>query len=145
MRKRTAKPTAKPTAKATGARRKVRTHDVATDTAATIATVEPSDNIFETLNLPDADEWLAKAELARAIAHVIQGRKLTQMQAAKLLGVAQSDISNLYRGRLSGYSMERLYRFLNALGQDVRIVVEPKPRSRREATVRTLVHRSRTA
>jgi predicted XRE-type DNA-binding protein len=125
-----------------GARRKAAHHDTATKA---VATVGPNDNIFEALNLPDADEWLAKAELARAIAHVIQERKLTQTQAAKLLSVVQSDISNLYRGRLAGYSMERLYRFLNALGQDVRIVVQPKPRSRREATVRTLVHRHRAA
>ncbi|MDQ6736119.1 MAG: helix-turn-helix domain-containing protein [Gemmatimonadota bacterium] len=108
-------------------------------------TVGPNDNIFEVLDLPDADEWLAKAELARAIARVIQERNLTQSQAATLLGVVQSDISNLHRGRLAGYSMERFYRFLNALGQDVRIVVQPKPRSRREATIRTLVHRNRAA
>src|SRR5580704_3185797 len=107
---------------------------------ATVTTVGVNDNIFETLGLPDASEWLAKAELARAIAHVIQDRKLTQVQAAKLLDVAQSDISNLYRGRLAGYSLERLYRFLNVLGQDVRIVIQPKPRSRREATVCTFIH-----
>jgi hypothetical protein len=45
-------------------------------------------------------------------------------------------------GRLAGYSMERLYRFLNALGQDVRIVVQPKPRTRRQATLRALVRKS---
>jgi predicted XRE-type DNA-binding protein len=107
---------------------------------ATVATVGPTDNIFEALDLPNADEWLAKAELARAIASVIQERKLTQTQAATLLGVVQSDISNLYRGQLAGYSMERLCRFLNALGQDVRIVVQPKPRSRRTAKVQTFIH-----
>jgi hypothetical protein len=36
-----------------------------------------------------------------------------------VLGVAQPDVSNIHRGRLAGFSMERLYRFLNALGQDV--------------------------
>ena len=104
-----------------------------------VATVGPSDNIFAALDLPDAEEWLAKAELARAIQRHIEVRHLTQMQAAAALGGAQSDISNLARGRLAGYSMDRLCRFLNALGQDVRIVVRPKPRSRRRATVRALV------
>src|ERR1700733_14932478 len=104
-----------------------------------VATVGPQDNVFAALKLPDADEWLAKAELARAIQKQIERQQLTQVQAAAALAGAQSDISNLARGRLAGYSMERLYRFLNALGQDVRIVVQPKPRSRRQATLRALV------
>jgi hypothetical protein len=32
----------------------------------------PIDNIFAALGLPDADEWLRKAELARALALVIR-------------------------------------------------------------------------
>jgi len=109
---------------------------------ASVTTVGPNDNVFAALNLPDADEWLAKAELARAIQRLIASRGLTQIQAAAALGGAQSDISNLARGRLAGYSMERLYRFLNALGQDVRIVVRPKPRTRTQATVRTLIRQT---
>ena len=112
------------------------------DADETVATVGPTDNVFAALGLPDADDWLAKAELARAIQRQIERRRLTQMQAAAALGGAQSDISNLARGRLAGYSMERLYRFLNALGQDVRIVVQPKPRTRRLATVRALVRKT---
>jgi len=104
-----------------------------------VTTVGPHDNVFAALDLPDAGEWLAKAELARAIQRLIGTLGFTQIQAAAALGGAQSDVSNLARGRLAGYSMERLYRFLNALGQDVRIVVQPKPKSRPEATVRTLV------
>jgi predicted XRE-type DNA-binding protein len=98
-----------------------------------------SDNIFADLGRPDADELLAKAQLARAIRHLIAGKGFTQAAAADVLGIAQPDVSNLHRGRLAGFSMERLYRFLNALGQDVRIVVQPKPRSRARATIRTTV------
>jgi len=97
------------------------------------------DNVFADLGRPDAPELLAKAELARGIRHLIAARGLAQAAAAGLLGIAQPDVSNLHRGRLAGFSMERLYRFLNALGQDVRIVVQPKPRSRARATVRALV------
>ena len=103
-------------------------------------TVRPNDSVFAALDLPAADERLAKAELARAIQRLIAKLGLTQTQAAAVLGGAQSDISNLAHGRLAGYSMERLYRFLNALGQDVRIVVRPKPRTRHEGTVRALIH-----
>lgn len=109
---------------------------------ASVTTVGPDDNIFAALGLPDSDEWLAKSELARAIQKQIAKRRLTQMQAAAALGGAQSDVSNLARGRLAGYSMERLYRFLNALGQDVRIVVQPKPTTRSHATLRALVRRT---
>jgi len=98
------------------------------------------DNLFADLGRPGADELLAKAELARTIRRLIAERGLTQAAAAALLGVAQPDISNLHRGRLAGFSMERLYRCLNALGQDVQIVVTPKPRSHRHATLRTAVH-----
>jgi predicted XRE-type DNA-binding protein len=104
-----------------------------------VTTVGPNDNIFEALDLPHADEWLAKAELAREIERLIRGRGLTQTQAARVLAVVQSDISNLYRGRLAGYSMERLYRFLTTLGQDVQIVVRPTPRSRARGRVRAVV------
>src|SRR5215216_1074515 len=100
---------------------------------------EVGGNIFADLGRPNADELLAKAELTRAIRHLIAERGLTQAAAAAVLGAAQPDVSNLHRGRLAGFSMERLYRFLNALGQDVRIVVQPKPRSRARATTRTNV------
>jgi predicted XRE-type DNA-binding protein len=97
------------------------------------------DNVFADLGRPNAVELLAKAELVRGIRHLIAARGLAQAAAAHLLGIAQPDVSNLHRGRLAGFSMERLYRFLNALGQDVQIVVQPKPRSRARATVRARV------
>src|ERR671918_777707 len=86
---------------------------------------ESSGNVFADLGLSDPEERLAKADLAIAISREIESRGLTQAEAADLLGVAQPDVSNLMRGRLSGYSIERLTRLLNALGQDVEIHVRP--------------------
>jgi predicted XRE-type DNA-binding protein len=86
---------------------------------------ESSGNVFADLGLPDPEERLAKADLAIAIGREIESRGLTQAQAAELLGVAQPDISNLRRGRLAGYSIERLTRLLNVLGQDVEIRIRP--------------------
>jgi predicted XRE-type DNA-binding protein len=100
---------------------------------------ESSGNVFADLGLHDADELLAKAELARTIRGLIEQQKLTQTHAARLLGTTQPKVSDLFRGRLEGFSMERLYRFLNALGQDVQIVVRPKPRCRERATIRAQV------
>jgi predicted XRE-type DNA-binding protein len=52
--------------------------------------------------------------------------------AAKLLlGIPQPKVSALLNGRLDGFSTERLFRFLNALGCDVKISISrPKPRAR---------------
>jgi predicted XRE-type DNA-binding protein len=79
---------------------------------------------------------LAKAELARQINTVITKRHLTQAQAAEILGIDQPKVSALMRGKLSGFSLERLFHFLNALGRDIQIVVKPKPRSRQHAHLR---------
>lgn len=110
------------------------THEGKTETV-----TASSGNVFADLGLPDADELAAKADLARAIRQLIEARGLSQREAAPLVGVAQPDLSNLFRRRLDGFSIERLSRMLTALGQDVRIVVQPKPRSRKVATLTTLV------
>jgi predicted XRE-type DNA-binding protein len=84
-----------------------------------------SGNVFADLEVPDADEALAKADLAQRICAILSERKLTQARAAPLLGIDQPKVSALFRGKLDGFSTERLFRFLNALGQDVEIVVRP--------------------
>ena len=96
-------------------------------------------NVFADLGFTDAEELAAKADLARAIRQLIDARALSQREAAPLVGVSQPDLSNLYRRRLDGFSIERLSRMLTALGQDVQIVVQPKPRSRRLGRLTTLV------
>jgi predicted XRE-type DNA-binding protein len=84
-------------------------------------------NVFEDMGMRDAEERLAKAELARVIRNEIRERGLTQSEAAEMLGVKQPDISDLTRGKLARFSMERLERFLNALDLEVRIQIGPRP------------------
>ncbi len=98
--------------------------------------VVSSGNVFADLGLAHPEEALAKAELAHKITEVVRGRKLTQVATAKLLGVDQPKVSALMRGRLSGFSLERLMRFLLSLGQDIKITVQACPRSRSRARVR---------
>lgn len=88
-----------------------------------------TDNIFADLGLPNPEEELAKAKLATEIYYVIKQKKLTQVKAANLLGVDQAKVSALMTGKLSGFSIERLFKFLNDLGQDVAIKVKPSPRA----------------
>jgi predicted XRE-type DNA-binding protein len=84
-----------------------------------------SDNVFADLGIPDAEEYLAKADLAREIIATVQQRGLTQNKAAAVLNVDQAKVSALNRGRLDGFSIERLTRFLRLLGKRVEIVVRP--------------------
>ena len=97
-----------------------------------------SGNVFADLGLPDAEELLAKAELARQIMTIIDKRRLSQVQAAEILGIDQPKVSALVRGNLAGFSFERLIHFLNLLGRDVQIVVKAKPRTRRQAGLKVV-------
>lgn len=96
-----------------------------------------SGNVFEDLGLPDSEQLLVKAEITLRIIQAIKRRKLTQIQAAKLLGIDQPTVSDLVCGKLRGFSSDRLFRFLNALGQDVEIVIRTH-RSRRPGRIRVL-------
>jgi predicted XRE-type DNA-binding protein len=82
-----------------------------------------SGNVFEDLRVPGSAEALAKAEIAARIVGIIRRRGLTQSQAANVLGIDQPSISDLVRGKLRGFSSDRLFRFLNVLGQDVEIMI----------------------
>jgi predicted XRE-type DNA-binding protein len=84
-----------------------------------------SGNVFADLGFSDPDLALAKAKLVQRIRKLIEERKLTQTKAAKLLGLDQPKVSALVRGRVAGYSMDRLFRFLIALDQRVEIAVRP--------------------
>ncbi len=100
-----------------------------------IRMTEGSGNVFADVGIERPDEYLAKAELARQIIGVLDARRLTQREAARILGVSQPKVSALQNGRLDGFSTDRLIRFLNVLGRDVSIVVTAKPRSRRRASL----------
>ena len=82
-------------------------------------------NVFEDLGLSNAKELLHKAELARRLCAVIAERGLTQAKAAALLGIDQPKVSALKSGKLGGFSTDRLFRFLNLLGQEVEITIRP--------------------
>jgi predicted XRE-type DNA-binding protein len=98
--------------------------------------VEGGKNVFADLGLPAPDELLVKAELARRIGVLVEARGLNQEEAARVLQIDQPKVSALKRGRLAGFSIERLMRFLVLLGNDVEIVVKERPRSRTQARLR---------
>lgn len=98
---------------------------------------DSSGNVFADLRIPNPEQYLAKAELAAKILKIVRRRGLTQSATGKLLGITQPKVSALLNGRLDGFSTERLMRFLNALGCDVRITVS-HPRPRKPGNIRVM-------
>ncbi len=94
-----------------------------------------SGNVFADLGLPDSEELLIKAQLAQKINAYITANKMTQESAAKLLGIDQPKISALMRGKLTGFSLERLFKFINIIGSDVKITIQPKSGNNARTTV----------
>lgn len=90
---------------------------------------ESSGNVFADLEMAEPDEALVKAELAQVILGLQTARHLTQTGAAEVLGIDQPSVSAPMGGRLSGFSVDCLRRFLLALDRDVEIVVRPKKQS----------------
>ena len=95
-----------------------------------------SGNVFADLGLPNAEEHLIKAQLVYKIDTLIKKRKLKQVEAARLIGAKQPDISKMLCGDFRQFSVERLLRFLVALDQDVKIVIKPHRNSRQAAQLR---------
>lgn len=78
-------------------------------------------NVFADLGLEDAEELLAKADLAHAINAEIQRHGWTQAEAAKRTGLTQPQVSRLGRMKTDGFSQERMQTVLRRLGMDVEI------------------------
>jgi predicted XRE-type DNA-binding protein len=83
-----------------------------------------STNVYADLGIEGAEEMLVKAQLATKIGEIIKRKKLTQMQAAELLGIPQPKLSNMLRGQFRGISEIKMIECLTRLGRDVEIVVK---------------------
>ncbi len=66
---------------------------------------------------------------------VLAEQKLTSVKAAESRGLDQPKVFALVRGRVAGYSIDRLFRFLTALGQRVEITVRPNTQNAEERAV----------
>lgn len=98
-----------------------------------------SGNVFADIGVANAERVMARAEVMARIADIIREKGLTQKAASHLLGIPQSKVSCLMNGKLSMFSMDLLFEFLNALDRDVEIVIRPKWRGAREAATHVLM------
>lgn len=94
-----------------------------------------SGNVFADIGIENPEEELTKAKLVLEIEKIIKEKNLTQIKAAKVMGINQPKVSALMQRKLDGFSVERLIHFLNTLGQDVDIVVRQKPSDRKLAII----------
>jgi predicted XRE-type DNA-binding protein len=90
-----------------------------------IAIEEGSTNVYADLGYADAAEMQRKSQLAAGIARAIKARRLTQQDAALLLGIDQSKVSRITRGQFRGVSEAKLLDLVTKLGHDVKIVISP--------------------
>jgi predicted XRE-type DNA-binding protein len=99
------------------------------------AVTRGSGNIFADLGFQDAVERQVGLRLAYVLNQVLEERKLSQAEAAEVLGVTLPKVSALRQYKLAGFSVERLMNLLTALDQDVEIVIRRKPRARKAGRI----------
>lgn len=100
----------------------------------TPAAKDPTRNVWLALGLPDAEEHFLKAQLVWRLGRTIERLKLTQAAAARRVGATQPELSKILRGKFTQVSLERLIRFLSALGHRVEIKIG-NPRKGRQGEV----------
>lgn len=83
-------------------------------------------NIFADLDDPEADQTLVRAQLLSRIIEIISDRNLTEDQTAITLQLSKPETSALINGKLSQFSLEKLFQILNSLDKDIEIILKPK-------------------
>jgi predicted XRE-type DNA-binding protein len=100
----------------------------------TPAAKDPTRNVWLQLGLPEAEEHYLKAELVLRLDRAIRSLGMTQRTAARRIGTTQPELSKILRGKFSEVSLERLMRFLTALGYQIEIKIGTRE-SRKTGTV----------
>ena len=98
-----------------------------------------SDNVFADTGVPNPEEALVRAKVMHRVTCIIRERRLTQKRAAEILGTNQPTVSDLMRGKMSKFSLERLITFLAALDHEVEITIRPRAAAASSRPVRVAV------
>ena len=86
-------------------------------------TTKSSGNVFVDLGFDPAEAAVLqmRANLMTDLRLYIEKQKLTQAEAAKRLGIAQSRVSDLVRGKWDKFSLEMLITLEARLGRTIRV------------------------
>ncbi len=97
--------------------------------------VDGSENVFADIGVRDPEDSRVRANLAYKIAQLIKRRGLRQVDVATILEADQAKVSKLVRGQISGFTSDRLFRYLEALGCDVKIQLKETKTLRRRGRI----------
>jgi predicted XRE-type DNA-binding protein len=83
----------------------------------------PSGNVFADLGFDreTAETLRIRADLMVELREFVRRKRLTQAQAAKLLGVSQPRISDLVRGKIALFTIDMLVNMLARAGRKVMV------------------------
>jgi predicted XRE-type DNA-binding protein len=86
-------------------------------------TTKSSGNVFIDLGFPPEEAQLLamRAKLMSDLRLYIQDKGLTQVQAAEKLGISQSRVSDLVRGKWEKFSLEMLITLEGRIGRKVSV------------------------
>ena len=98
-----------------------------------------SGNVFADIGFENAEEMLLKSELVRQINKTIKGRELTSTQARELLNLNEEVLDSLSSGKLTEFTLESLFRYLNILGRDLEVVLKPRLTSNTQGKLKVTV------
>jgi predicted XRE-type DNA-binding protein len=91
-----------------------------------IKIIPSSGNVFTDLGFSEEAEPLRiRSTLMIEVRKLVEARKLTQGEAAKLMGITQPRISDLVRGRIDLFSINTLAAMLARAGIHVEVVLAP--------------------
>ncbi|MCG8276528.1 helix-turn-helix transcriptional regulator [Stenotrophomonas sp. NLF4-10] len=84
-----------------------------------------SGNVFADLGFDDAEAQVLalRADLMAQVERTIRERRMTQVAASKVLGVSQSRVSDLKRGKVEKFSLDMLVTFAARLGKPAEITL----------------------
>ena len=85
--------------------------------------VKSSGNIFKDLGFPPDEAAILqmRADLMVELRKFIEVKKLTQAEAAKILDVSQSRVSDLVRGKWEKFSLEMLITLATRAGMRIKL------------------------
>jgi len=89
-----------------------------------------SGNVFKDLGFrdPEAENLRIRSDLMARLRKLIEDEGLTQAQTARMLGVSQPRVSDLVRGRIDLFSIDKLVNLLAKAG--IRVTVKVHTRTR---------------
>ena len=93
-----------------------------------VKVIESSGNVFEDLGFDasEAENLRLRSQLMIELERLIHDSRLTQNEAAELLGIQQSRVSDLVRGKIQRFSIDTLVNLLGKAGRSVEITVKRK-------------------